>query len=111
MTTSTNIWKRNYDYRSTVDNKRHTEAERPEYEKQGRDPDEKWPRGSCDLVPAAFDAFEASKDEVGAGKGHTPACSANAEMRVMCSSVFTKCRARGAPRAPQYSWGISPVTT
>jgi hypothetical protein len=55
---------------STLDGKRHTEAERPEDEKQDRDPDEKWSRGSCDLVSAAFDAFETSKNEVGAGKGH-----------------------------------------
>jgi hypothetical protein len=49
---------------------RHTEAKRPKGEKQDRDRDEKWPRGSCDLVSAAFDAFETSEDEVGAGKGH-----------------------------------------
>ncbi len=67
--TSTNSWG-NLRLWVTLDNKRHTEAERPEDEKQGREPDEEWPRGSCDLVSAAFDAFETSKDEVGAGKGH-----------------------------------------
>ena len=57
-------------YGSTLDNERQTETERPEDEKQDRDPDEKWSRGSCDLVSAAFDAFETSKDEAGTGKGH-----------------------------------------
>ncbi len=47
-----------------------TEAERPEDEKQDRDSDKKWPRGSCDSVSAAFYAFETSKDEGGARKGH-----------------------------------------
>jgi len=68
--TSTNSWGKITIRGSTPDNKGHTEAERPEDEKQDCDCDEKWPRGSCDLVSAAFYAFETSEDEVGAGKGH-----------------------------------------
>jgi hypothetical protein len=61
---------KDYDYGSKLDNNGHTEAERPDDEKQRCDPDEKRPRSSCDLVSAAFDVFETSKHEVGAGKGH-----------------------------------------
>jgi hypothetical protein len=69
--TLTNSWGGlRLNYRSRLDNKRHTEAERPEDEKHGRDRNENWPRGACDFVSAAFDAFATSKDEVGAGKGH-----------------------------------------
>jgi len=51
-------------------NERHTEGECAENEKQGRGGNEEWPRGSCEPVSAAFDAFETSKDEAGAGPGH-----------------------------------------
>ena len=53
-----------------LDNERHTEAERSDDKKQGRDCDKNWPRGSCGPVCAAFDAFEAGKDPVGAGGRH-----------------------------------------
>jgi hypothetical protein len=54
-------------------NERHTEGECAENEKQGRGGNEEWPRGSCEPVSAAFDAFETSKDEAGAGPRHDDA--------------------------------------
>jgi hypothetical protein len=50
--------------------RKHTEAECPSDEKQGREGNEEWSGGSCEPVTATFDAFETSKDEAGAGTGH-----------------------------------------